>query len=115
MRNTSQSNNINANSTVGAFDNRITRPKEKATTSAQLDLENQKMEERLKEVKALMELEKQKRGAVNMNSAAASQSKENTKWRSATTKQPIAGYDKKVMAHIAATKGRPPKPVQTNA
>jgi hypothetical protein len=38
----------------------------------------------------------------------ASGSKENTMWRSATGNQPISGYDKKVMQHVEANRGKPP-------
>jgi hypothetical protein len=45
-----------------------------------LELENKKMEEKLKEVQLLMELEKQKRSTGQSDSS----NKEGTIWRSAT-------------------------------
>lgn len=55
-----------------------------------LDEENAKMQNKLEQVKQLMELEKQKRGEAPTH-------KEGTIWRSATNKKPIAGYSKKVL------------------
>jgi len=51
-----------------------------------LEAENKKMEEKLALVKQMMELEKGKR-------VTGSKSNDGTKWRSATTKQPMTkGY-----------------------
>ena len=63
------------------------------------------MEEKLKEVQLLMELEKQKRSTAQVDPT----NKEGTKWRSATTNQNIRGYDKAVISHVEKTKTLPPK------
>ena len=70
-----------------------------------LELENKKMEEKLKEVQLLMELEKQKRSTGQSDPS----NKEGTIWRSATQNQPLRGYDKVVMQHVQKTKGIAPK------
>ena len=70
-----------------------------------LELENKKMEEKLKEVQLLMELEKQKRSTGQSDAS----NKEGTIWRSATQNQPLRSYDKVVMQHVQKTKGMPAK------
>ena len=61
------------------------------------------MEEKLKQVQGLMDVEKQKRSTATI-------SKEGSKWGSATTNQPIAGYDKVVMEKIARGSNQAPRP-----
>ena len=60
--------------------------KKQASVSGMLEAENKKMEEKLALVKQMMELDKNKRTTGPKGSDA-------TKWRSATTKQPMTkGY-----------------------
>lgn len=64
--------------------------KKQASVSSMLEAENKKMEEKLALVKQMMELEKNKRDGGKSN--------EGTKWRSATTKQPMTkGYQEAVI------------------
>ena len=72
-----------------------------------LEQENKKMEEKLKLVKQMMEMEKQKRGSAQGDRPTA---KDGTMWRSATKTQSITGYSKAVMEHVK--KGGPPRPPQ---
>ena len=65
--------------------------KKQASVSSMLEAENKKMEEKLALVKQMMELEKNKRDTGSKGS-------EGTKWRSATTKQPMTkGYQEAVL------------------
>lgn len=59
------------------------------------------MEEKLAQVKSLMELEKQKRSSATKGGEGG------TIWRSATQNAPLAGYDKVVMERKAVAK-KPP-------
>lgn len=70
-----------------------------------LELENKRMEERLKTVQNLMEMDKQKRSTLTANK----DHNEGTLWRSATQNQSLRGYDKQVMEKIQKTKGLPPR------
>ena len=75
------------------------------TATQKLEEETRIMEEQLKQIQSIAELEKQKKSMTQMRASGG-----NSMWRSATTNQPIAGYDKKVMQHVIETRGRPPVP-----
>ena len=80
--------------TTSGMSRGVLPPKKKA--SEMLEEETKKMEDKVEQVKKLMEIEKEKRNALM---AQRKPNKDGTMWRSATTGKPVNGYTQQVLNH----------------